>query len=168
MQSGIMTKPYIIFSGPEGSGTTYVYKQFARAHPEVALNQSGNTWSNAVFDGLEPVPNAKFHHVSLPAKRPVKWLNSNVLPSDTKIVGIVRVKRFAVRSTLRRFGRRQRYRGEYKENYDRAVETLSEFSKRFSVCIVEYEKLGDLETREQIENFVGMKACWAAFKNRNF
>lgn len=154
----------IIFTGPEGSGTTYIYKSFARRNPDLLTFE---TWPNFVFDGEIPPPTLGLHHVSLPHGRPARWLSEIALPKDLKIVASVREKKFAVRSAHRRF-RGMHFSRSFEElNYERALSEIEILGATYPLLTVSYETLGDQEVRKKIEDFCGLEADWQPFKNGN-
>lgn len=154
--------PLVIVTGPEGSGTTYVWRSIMAANPRM---RGSVVWNDEIFDGTQIVPEQGVHHVSLPSRRPCRWLSEVQLPSHAKIVAIVRKKQFAVRSAFRRFGKGS----EELElrNYDLALNEIERIGLHFPVIKLHYEKLGEPAIRKSISNFVGLETRWAPFINRN-
>ena len=154
-------KPLIIITGPEGSGTIYLWQSIATANPKLHTRCG---WS-AVFRRGKPVPQEGVYHASLPALRPCQWLSQLSFPPGTKFVASIRNKKYAVRSAFRRFG------GDDNElemkNYDRALVEIDQLASQFPLLKVRYEDLGDEAIRNSIEEFLGLQGTWAPFVSRN-
>lgn len=93
-----MTAPSVFVVGPEGSGTTVLWRSVA-AHPEL----QGMTAALAPTPGLPFAATGAIMHLSLPALRPMLWVHPEDLPPGSRVVVLRRSPVHTVYSAYRRF-----------------------------------------------------------------
>ena len=174
-------KPLTVFAGPEGSGTTYLWKCFCHSN-RIAIR--ANTWWTDHDRSVDPVqtaaslegtkgrkPSLRLLHLSLPSLRPARWMDEidhRIDAQNSRFVAVIRENRFAVRSTYRRFGKNRSTSHVEQRQFNQAISYIfGTLVENFETMIVQYTQLGDENTRSQLEAFVGMKADWLPFENKN-
>jgi hypothetical protein len=128
-----MSAPAIFVVGPEGSGTTLLATCIAR-HPALADREF---WIAPPRDRPLPSRDA-IVHLSLPAWRPMVWIEEAQLPADAHVVVIRRSPVHTVYSAYRRFFDRPRAAWQ---TYLRAVGFEVAYVTRRETCCVFYEDL---------------------------
>ena len=94
--------------------------------------------------------------------------NNLTARENCRFVAAIRERNFAVRSAHRRFGRNRPTTHVEQRQFDQAVKYIfGTVVEKFETIVVQYNQLGNEKVRAQLEHFVGLKADWLPFDNKN-